>query len=151
MWCSGQCWSCGEGVVEIVDDCLGVGAEGVAGAVDAASFGEWGFREVVEFDVCALDDGVFDGVEPPALVVGEGGAGLCLLGEPVGVSLFDGGGVGDLFVVLVEGLAVECVVVGGGVPVGSSHVVSVEGLVGVPDEINRPGAWWGGDPVGEFA
>ena len=44
-----------------------------------------------------LDDGVFDAVEPPALGVVEGDAVLGLLGEPVGVAVFEGDGVGDEF------------------------------------------------------
>ncbi len=54
-----------------------------------------------------LDDGVSDSVEPPALLVGEGDTGLGLLGEPVLVAVFDGGGVGDELVVVFKGVSDE--------------------------------------------
>ena len=147
----GRWWSCGEGLVEVVDDGLGVGSEVSGCAVDAASFGEGCEVEVFDVEVGGLDDGVFDAVEPPALVFGEGGSGLGLLGEPVGVAVFDGDGVGDEFLFGFEGVAQEGDEVGGGVFVGFGDVFGVEALVGVPDEADRPGAGWGGDPVGEFS
>ena len=62
------------------------------------------------------------------MVFGEGDAVLGLLGEPVGVAVFDGDGVGDEFLVGFEGVAQEGDEVGGGVFVGFGDVVGVEGL-----------------------
>ena len=133
-----MCWSCGEGGVEVVDEGLGFWSEVASGSVDAASFGEWCEVEVVDGDVGGLDDGVFDAVEPPALDFGEGDAVLVLLCEPVGVAVFDGGGVGDESRVVFEGVADQGDEVGCGVPVGSLDVVGVECLEGVPDEVDGP-------------
>ena len=85
-----------------------------------------------------LDDGVFDAVEPPALGLGEGDAVLGLLCEPVGVAVFDGGGVGDEFVVVFERVADQGDEVGCGVPVCSLNVLGVECLLGVPDQVDGP-------------